>query len=210
MAARGVALLGMALATGFGAGCGNSAATGGTGTELPHIDVSLPAPPKVPPRKYAATYPDGSISVEEVLRSPEKYLKKDVKVKGIVVWKSELCKPKKGDPPCEMANLLIADAPDEPRLKLMVVDFIAEEFELVQMGHHINVNGQFARTSRTGFVNKDGLVGFKSIEDLDVPEKDKNRFIGISLEGEPGAPGAPGMPGMPPVPPTKAPPGITP
>ena len=189
----------LALALALGAGCGNSgASTGtGTGTELPKIDVSLPAPPKVPPRKYPATHPDGAVGVEEVLRSPDKYLKKDVKVKGYVVWKSELCKPKKGDPPCEMANLYIADTKDEARLRLMVVDFIAEEFELVELGHLLNVNGVFARTSRTGFVNKDGLVGFKSIEDIDT-----GKMIGISLEGDPEMPGMP--PGM------KAPPKITP
>ncbi|HEV8321652.1 MAG TPA: hypothetical protein VG389_08575 [Myxococcota bacterium] len=204
--AAAVAVLGGAAAA---VGCsGKSGATTGT-AEMPKIDVSLPSPPKVPPRKYPVNYPDGSISVEEALRNADKYLKKDVKVKGVVVWKSECEKCPKGKTctPCDMPNLLVADKPDEPRLKLMVVDFIREEFDEVEVGHNVNVNGTFARTSRTGFVNKEGLVGFRTIEDLD--SKPPGKIIGATAdEGAPGAPGAPGMP--PPTTPMKPAPGVTP
>jgi len=190
----------MAMALLAAAGCGSKSGADPGTAELPKIDVSLPAPPKVPPRKYPVNYPDGSISVEEALRNADKYLKKDVKVKGVVVWKSECEKCPKGKTcaPCEMANLLVADAADEPRLKLMVVDFIREEFELVELTHNVYVNGTFARTSRTGFVNKEGLIGFKTIEDIDTA-----KIIGGTED--------PGLiPGMPPgMVPMKAPPPIT-
>ena len=194
-----IAVLGLTAAVAL-LGCGSEAGGSGTGEikTLAKIDVNLPAPPKPPAYKYPKTHSDGAIGCEEILRNPEEYLEKEVKVKGHVVWKS-VCDCPGGKPSktcsCAMSHLYIADAPDETRIRLLVADFIGEEYDEIEEGMHVNVYGIFDRTSRVGFTSKLGLIQFNRLEDLATGE-----IITGLEEGMPGMP-PPGMPT-----PDKAPP----
>ncbi len=98
--------------------------------ELPNVKLDLPDPPKF--EETSATNSDGSLTVTELRRHGKKYEKKNVTVRGFVVWayvcpkeiwecrstKEKLCTP------CERPHYYLADSPNDPPEKsIWIVDY---------------------------------------------------------------------------------------
>ena len=155
--------------------------------KLPPVRLNLPAPPRILKPSTPEAYPDGVLSIYGLRRFPERYLKKEVRVRGFVQgvyecpWAefhekarkaSERArrlgrpapKPEQSYPPCKQPHLFMTDTP-RSRRKLLVVGYDPEETKEPEVGQRILLTGTFANDSLEGFISPEGLLRLTAWEE---------------------------------------------
>jgi hypothetical protein len=164
-------------------------------TLLPGIKVNLPPPPSFAEPNIPREYPDGSVSVyglrKEFHRYSEqknKYLGNKVKVKAYLleVYQCPVCPKNQTCKPCDEPHMYIADEPNSPKDKAMVVveqrAFKAKEPKIT-VGKQYVFEGVFQLSSPKGFSTNDGLlVFFNMMDDSNKPYLGPNALAEIEAK----------------------------
>ena len=114
----------------------------------------------IPPLQHA----DGIYRVDGLLMRPIKQFDQEIVVTGYVVEKSmteRQCRRAKLKEKCPKPHFWIADTAGQTQEKLRVVDLKRKKMGKIKLNKKYKVTGIFTQTSKSGFVNSDGLLLFK-------------------------------------------------
>jgi hypothetical protein len=158
--------------------------------QLPNINVDLPPVPSFDPGPIPLTYPDGTLSIVGLKRRQEKYLGQEVKVTAFVT-DVYVCPPEiknckgTGCKNCEKPHFFVGDTADATDDKSLICSDYNEPGDKIVpgepgsdnppldtkklKGEKIIVDAMYSLSSGAGFKSSDGVLGYKSMQDLSSP-----------------------------------------
>jgi hypothetical protein len=146
--------------------------------------ATLPPAPELKPTAEVIRYPDGSYSVDGLLRESEKLVGEEVRLKGFVRDVS-VCDPQI-DATCTSApHAFVIDDPARPKRAMLVVGSLQSRLPQLERGRGETLEGRVEQVSPDGrFIRARGMLVLPDVEPPPAP---------VPAPGaDAGAPGTPG------------------
>jgi hypothetical protein len=128
-----------------------------TGASSPKEKANLPTRPNLAAKSVAEKFPDGTWSVEGLLKKARDLVNKEVTVRGFVV-QADLCKP---DAPCSVVPsvTLVDDLSNAKRRLVVVGSDRAQDLSGLAVKSPQTLTGKMAMWSPDGrMINMDGIL----------------------------------------------------
>lgn len=124
---------------------------------VPAVQVHLPSSPELKVPMVNNRHPDGSYSVEGLIRSRERLMNNDVRISGFIQRKY-VCDPDRQA--CETpSHAVLVDELTKPRKRLIVVGGRSSQFASLKTGAHVILDAHYAlHDARALFVRTEGVL----------------------------------------------------
>jgi len=124
---------------------------------LPTVQVHLPPSPELKIPMVNNRHPDGSYTVEGLIRSRAKLINKDVRISGFIQRKY-VCDP--DQQVCETpSHAVLVDELEKSRKRLIVVGSRSTQFAALRTGEHVILDAHYAlHDPRALFVRTEGVL----------------------------------------------------
>ncbi len=136
------------------------------------VQVHLPPSPELKVSTVNNRHPDGSYSVEGLIRSRQRLMNKDVRVSGFIQRKY-VCDP--DQQACETpTHAVLVDELAKPRKRLIVVGVRSSQFDALKTGAHVILDAHYAlHDPRALFVRTEGVLILPFLEEEATPSPSK-------------------------------------
>jgi|GEM_PF-6988414 len=141
-------------------------------TVAPTVQVHLPPSPELKVPTVNNRHPDGTYSVEGLIRSRKKLMNKDVRISGYIQRKY-VCDP--DQQACETpSHAVLVDELAKPRKRLIVVGGRSSQFDSLKTGAHVILDAYYAlHDPRALFVRTEGVLVLPFQKDEATPSPSK-------------------------------------